>query len=64
MVSGFRKTGIDPINPQPVLSRLPQGRDDDDHATCTSVSEAFMGQRQQMRYGDDTQQMPRRKKRD
>ena len=60
--AGFRKTGIFPTDPEPVLNRLPRTADDDERAN-TSVSDVFIAHLQEMRFGTEEEAAPRRKKR-
>ena len=49
--SGFRKCGIYPFDPSPVLSRLPDERAQND--INTSVSDAFQNELKRLRHGDE-----------
>ena len=61
----FQKTGIYPLDPEPVLSRLPEqaAEDENQAAVNTSVSELVINHLQEMRYGTEEAAAPRRKKR-
>jgi hypothetical protein len=59
LVSGFRKTGIHPLNENEVLNRLPS----DDRNVQSSVSEVFMEQLKVMRHGEETDRQPRKRRR-
>ncbi|KAK7449346.1 hypothetical protein BaRGS_00040031 [Batillaria attramentaria] len=60
--SGFRKTGIYPFDPEPVLRRLPGQTDEHENAATinSSVSEVAISHLQEMRYGTEEAQAPRR----
>lgn len=60
--AGFRKSGIYPTDPEPVLMRIPHNGEDEDSVN-TSVAETFLAHLQEMRYGKDDEVTKRRKQR-
>lgn len=62
LLSGFRKTGISPVDPRQVLAVLPSVEPDDEQVK-TMVGEVFIDHLSRLRYGDkDKPQKGRRKK--
>ncbi|KAK3765045.1 hypothetical protein RRG08_023563 [Elysia crispata] len=56
MLSGFRKCGIHPLDPNPVLNRLPKSHQEmaaENDRANNSVSEVFLNQLSQMRNGEE-----------
>lgn len=62
LISGFRKAGIMPLNPEEVLRRLPN-EDQDAQDVRSTVGEVFVDHLKQLRYGDGEPQSKTRRKR-
>lgn len=55
-MAGFRKCGIHPLDPQPVLNRLPRTVDEisaETERANSSVSEEFLNHPRQLRHGEE-----------